>query len=74
MMGLLAGGHYLAIGALAAEVLLAQSGADKPFLGARVAVAQFFAEQILPQVGGLLGPVTRGASGPFALSGDEIGN
>jgi hypothetical protein len=74
MMGLLAGAHYLATGALAAEEQLTRSGADKPFLTARVAVAQFFAEQILPQAGGLLGPVTRGASGPFALSGDEIGN
>jgi len=74
MMGLLAGAHYLAIGALAAEEQLTRSGADKPFLTARVAVAQFFAEQILPQAAGLLGPVTRGASGPFALSGDEIGN
>jgi len=74
MMGLLAGAHYLAIGALAAEEQLTRSGADKPFLTARIAVAQFFAEQILPQAAGLLGPVTRGASGPFALSGDEIGN
>jgi alkylation response protein AidB-like acyl-CoA dehydrogenase len=74
MMGLLAGAHYLAIGALAAEEQLTRSGADKPFLTARIAVAQFFAEQILPQAGGLLGPVTRGAAGPFALSGDEIGN
>jgi hypothetical protein len=74
MMGLLAGAHYLAIGALAAETRLHEAGADKPFLNARISVAQFFAEQILPQAGALLGPVTRGAAGPFALSGDEIGH
>jgi len=31
------------------------------------------AEQLLPATEGLLGPVTRGAGGPFALSSEEIG-
>ncbi|MEQ1752669.1 MAG: acyl-CoA dehydrogenase C-terminal domain-containing protein [Micropepsaceae bacterium] len=73
MMGLLAGGHYLAIGGLAASERLEDGDKDRSFLGGRVAVAQFFAEQLLPQAEALLGPVTRGAGGPFALSADEIG-
>ena len=47
---------------------------DKAFLSTRIAVAQFFAEQLLPQAEALLGPVTRGAAGPFALGADEIGH
>ena len=73
LMGSLAGAHYLARGALAAHERLVKGDTDRAFLSARIAVAQFFAEQILPQAEGLLGPITRGAGGPFALSGDEIG-
>ncbi|MBL8780992.1 MAG: acyl-CoA dehydrogenase C-terminal domain-containing protein [Alphaproteobacteria bacterium] len=73
MLGTLAGAHFLARGALAACDRLAAGDADKDFLNARIATAQFFAEQVLPPTEALLGPVTRGAGGPFALSGDEIG-
>jgi hypothetical protein len=73
MLGTLAGAHFLAQGALAASDRLAKGDTDKDFLSARIATAQFFAEQLLPQSEGLLGPITRGAAGPFALSGDEIG-
>ncbi len=73
MIGLLAGAHYLGRGALAAAQRLDAGDADKVFLNTRISVAQFFAEQLLPQAEGLLGPVTRGAGGPFALPGDDIG-
>ena len=73
MMGFLAGAHYLGRGALAAADRLAKNEGDKTFLGTRIAVAQFFAEQLLPQAESLLGPVTRGAGGAFALTADEIG-
>ena len=73
MIGLLAGAHYLGRGAAAAAQQLDAGGADALFLNTRISVAQFFAEQLLPQVEGLLGPVTRGAGGPFALQGDDIG-
>jgi hypothetical protein len=73
LMGLIAGAHYLGRGALAAVERIAKADPDKPFLNARVATAQFFAEQLLPAAEGLLGPATRGAGGPFALSGDDIG-
>ena len=73
MIGLLAGAHYLGRGAAAAAQQLDAGGADALFLNTRISVAQFFAEQLLPQVEGLLGPVTRGAGGPFALTGEDIG-
>jgi alkylation response protein AidB-like acyl-CoA dehydrogenase len=73
MLGTLAGAHFLARGAIAASDRLAKGDPDKDFLKARIATAQFFVEQVLPQVEGLLGPITRGGDGPFALTGDEIG-
>ena len=72
MMGLVAGAHYLARGALVADDRLAKGDGDKTFLRTRIAVAQFFAEQILPQAEAQLGPITRGAGGAFALSADEL--
>jgi len=73
MLGTLAAAHFLARGALTASDSLAAGDTDKAFLSARIATTQFFTEQLLPQAEGLLGPITRGAAGPFALSGDEIG-
>jgi hypothetical protein len=73
MMGLIAGAHYLARGALVAAQRLVKGDDDKTFLNTRIAVAQFFAEQILPQAEAQLGPITRGAGGAFALSAEEIG-
>ena len=73
MIGLLAGAHYLGRGAAAAAQQWDAGGADALFLNTRISVAQFFAEQLLPQAEGLLGPVTRGAGGPFALTGEDIG-
>jgi hypothetical protein len=73
LLGTLAGAHYLARGALAASQRLAAGDADRAFLSTRIAVAQFLAEQMLPQAEALLGPLTRGAGGPFMLSGEEIG-
>jgi alkylation response protein AidB-like acyl-CoA dehydrogenase len=72
MMGLVTGAHLLGKGALVARSRLARGDADKAFLETRIAVAQFFAGQLLPQAQSLLGPVTRGTAGPFALSADEM--
>ena len=73
MMGLVTGAYLLGKGALAANDRLSRRDGDEAFLKTRIAVAQFFAEQLLPQVEALVGPVTRGAGGPFAMSADEIG-
>jgi len=73
MMGLCSGAHLLAKGALVAQERLSRADADKSFLTTRIAVAQFFAEQLLPQAEALVGPVTRGAAGPFSLDADAMG-
>jgi len=74
MMGLLSGAHYLARGALAAASEVASNPhADVRFLQTRISVAQFFAEQVLPGAVGLVGPVTRGAGGPFAMPTEDMG-
>jgi 3-(methylsulfanyl)propanoyl-CoA dehydrogenase len=61
MFAIVAGGHYLAQGAKAATERLSQPNADKRHLTARIAVARFFARNILPQVQGLLPAITEGS-------------
>jgi hypothetical protein len=73
MMGLLAGGFYLARGALWARRMMSAGAGDSAFFATRISVAQFFAEQLLPKATALLGPVTRGGGGPFQLGGPELG-
>ncbi len=72
MMGITIGGWLLARQALVAEAVLAAGEGDPAFLAAKITTAQFFAEQILPQVGALSGPVTRGAGLLFAISEEDL--
>lgn len=69
LMGLLVGAELLARGAVAALAELNGGASDKGFYKAKIEVAQFFAEHLLPRVHGLLGPVCAGAS--TAMSFDE---
>ena len=72
MWGLTLGAHLLAKGALAANAALAEPGADTAFLGARVASARFFGEQLLPRVESLLPAVTGGAELLYAIDEDAF--
>ncbi len=72
MWGLTLGAHLLAKGALAATAALAEPGADTAFLGARVASARFFGEQLLPRVASLLPAVTGGAELLYAIDEDAF--
>ncbi len=72
MFGLTIGGHLLARGAAAAAGLVAEDGADRPFLTAKLATARFYAEQILPLAPALLGPVTAGRETVFAIPPDQL--
>ena len=74
MMGTLTGAQLLAKGALAARARLANGATDKVFLETRIAVAEFFACQLLPQTTALLAPIMRGASGAFALESEALAN
>ncbi|OFX00194.1 MAG: acyl-CoA dehydrogenase [Alphaproteobacteria bacterium RIFCSPHIGHO2_12_FULL_63_12] len=63
--GNVAGGYYLARGALAAALAINEDGADKAYLGSRIAIARFYAENFLTEATGLTAAVTAGA-GPIA--------
>jgi hypothetical protein len=72
MMGLTLGGWLLLKQALAAQHKLNTGEGDPAFLAAKIATARFFAEQVLPQVAALSGPVTRGAASLYAISEDDL--
>ncbi len=69
MFGIVAGGYYLARLARAA----APEAASDPWLAAKVASARFYADQILPQAGGLLGAVTADSGQLFAVDAELLG-
>jgi alkylation response protein AidB-like acyl-CoA dehydrogenase len=68
MFGLVAGGWLLACSALAAQRQLASATTgDAEFLSAKVATAQFYCQQLLPETAGLLPAVTAGAAPLYAI-------
>ena len=73
MFGLVAGGWLLARGATVARGRLDAGAGDAEFLTARVVVARFFAERLLPKVRALAADVQCGAEGLFALSPAALG-
>jgi 3-(methylthio)propanoyl-CoA dehydrogenase len=75
IFGTVVGGLYLAKGAAAAQRLLDAGDTatfDADYLEARITVARFFAEQLLPQVHGLVGAVTAGAEDLYALTPGQL--
>ncbi|HEV8295671.1 MAG TPA: acyl-CoA dehydrogenase [Acidimicrobiales bacterium] len=72
MFGLVTGGWLHAQAALAATRAAATSGDHDGFFAARVRSAQFFCEQLLPQVAGLLPSATAGAAPLFALDARQL--
>jgi len=71
MFALVAGGWLMARQALAAHDALA-SGGDTELLTAKLATARFFAEQLLPMVKGLVGPVTAGFEALYQLDPTQL--
>ncbi len=71
IFGTVIGGYLLAKSAQEADRRLAASEGDAAYLKAKVATARFFAEQLMPPATALLGPITRGADGLYAIP-DEI--
>jgi hypothetical protein len=72
--GNVAGGYYLAKGALAAALALNEPDTDKRYLEGRLGVARFFADNYLTEATGLTAAVTSGAASvarldPAALTG-----
>jgi alkylation response protein AidB-like acyl-CoA dehydrogenase len=72
--GNVAGGYYLARGAMAAALALGQAGADRAYLEGRIAIARFYADNYLTEAVGLSASVMAGAQSvgriePAALTG-----
>lgn len=60
--GNVAGGYYLARGAVAAALSVNEAGADKAWLAAKIGIARFFADVYLTEAVGLTGAVKAGAA------------
>jgi len=72
LAGIVLGGWFLADMARVASDELAAGRGDAAFLQDKVAVARFYAEQLLPQAGGLLAAATAGAGLLYALASDRL--
>ncbi len=72
LFGTVAGGHFLARGAVSAVEHLGGGASDSDFYEARLAVARFYADHILSQAPALLHPIRDGASAVLALAEDQF--
>lgn len=72
MFGRVLGGYLLAKEAKEAQANLDAGTGDPAYLKAKLTVAQFYAEQILPRGTALLGPVTRSGDILFAMDEDQF--
>jgi 3-(methylthio)propanoyl-CoA dehydrogenase len=71
-MGLVAGGHYLGIGARAALRRRDEGAGDDGFLAAKPVTARFYAEHLLGQVEGFHSSVVKGAATVMALDVEQL--
>jgi alkylation response protein AidB-like acyl-CoA dehydrogenase len=72
LFGLVAGGHVMAKGAIAALAQLADRPRDADFLRARLVSARFYADHWLSQAPSLLHAATRAGDAVVALADDDI--
>ena len=72
MFGTVIGGWLLATSAGSAARLLEAGSGDAAFLEAKIATAQFYINQLLPQAAGLLPAVTSGVADLIAIGADGL--
>jgi alkylation response protein AidB-like acyl-CoA dehydrogenase len=72
IVGTVVGGWMHALLALAAQKELASGSNDAAFLEAKVAVASFYSEQLLPRAAGLAASVTAGQAPLYAVTPEQI--
>ena len=72
MVALTVGGYLLAVGAQSAKDGLEDGSADTEYLKARITMARFYAEQVLPQVSALAEQVTSGDESLYAMSNEAL--
>ena len=72
MFGQLVGGWLVARLALGAHRRIRAGEGDADFLGSKIVVARFYAEQLLPVTRAQLGAVTAGAGDLYAVADDAF--
>jgi len=72
MFGLLVGARYLADSALAAKADIDAGVGDAEYLNARITVARFYCDNLLPGVLGLESAVTAGFEDLYAISNEAL--
>jgi len=72
MMGRLAGGWMMARSAVAANTLKSKEGADVPFLDAKIMLARYYAERMLPLVESGKTIITESAESTVSVSVDQL--
>ena len=72
MFGLLVGARYLADSALAAKADINAGVGDAEYLNARITVARFYCDNLLPGVLGLESAVTAGFEDLYAISNEAL--
>jgi hypothetical protein len=72
MFGLLVGARYLADSALAAKADINAGVGDAEYLNARITVARFYCDNLLPGVLGLESAVTAGFEDLYAISNETL--
>ena len=72
LMGTVLGGWLMAKGALAAHRCLKSGDGDEDFYRARITVAKFYIEHLLPRAGSYAASVTAGSESIMGLSADQL--
>ncbi|MFK7962821.1 MAG: acyl-CoA dehydrogenase [Burkholderiaceae bacterium] len=72
MCGIVLGGWQMGRAALTASKLLAEPGADTPFLKAKIGTARFYADHILTQGTAMRSGIVEGAAGTLALETEQF--
>ena len=72
MFGTTVGGWLMAKAALRAQALLSGDPENRDFLEAKIETATFFAQQLLPQVSGLLSSTISGSHSLFAIDSNTL--
>ncbi len=72
LFGTVAGGHYLGLGALAAQKHIEVGSSESAFYSSKISIAKFYAENVLPLSEGYVAPVTSGVDALYELSPDQL--
>lgn len=72
LMGRLAGGWMIARGAVAANQLKSEAGADMPFLDTKIMLARYYAERMLPLVESGKTIITESAESTVSVAVDQL--